>query len=51
MVLDYRSTPIVSLRLERCTQLVDKLFVMAILGDDRAVKATYVLGKEAYCRS
>ena len=50
VVLDYRSTPILDLRLKRCTQLADKLFVLAILGDDRAVKATYVLGKEDYCR-
>ena len=51
VVLDYRSTPILDLRLKRCTQLADKLFVLAILGDDRAVKATYVLGKEAYRRN
>jgi guanine deaminase len=50
VVLDYRSTPMLALRLERCTRLADKLFVLAILGDDRAVKATYVLGKEAYRR-
>jgi len=50
VVLDYRSTPILALRLERCNRLADKLFVLAILGDDRAVKATYVLGKEAYRR-
>jgi guanine deaminase len=49
-VLDYRSTPALALRLERCTQLTDKLFVLAILGDDRAEKATYVIGKEAYRR-
>ncbi len=50
VVLDYRATPILSLRLERCKHLADKLFVLAILGDDRAVKATYVLGEEAYRR-
>ena len=50
VVLDYRSTPIAALRFEHCTQLTDKLFALAILGDDRAVKATYVLGKEAYRR-
>jgi len=50
VVLDYRATPILALRLERCTRLADKLFALAILGDDRAVKATYVLGKEAYHR-
>jgi guanine deaminase len=37
--------------MEHCTQIVDKLFVLAMLGDDRAVKATYVLGEEAYFRN
>jgi len=50
VVLDYNSTPLASLRAQRCTQLIDKLFVLAILGDDRAVRATYILGKKAYSR-
>ncbi len=50
VVLDYKSTPLATLRSQSCTQLTDKLFVLAILGDDRAVKATYVLGKSAYLR-
>ena len=48
VVLDYRSTPLSALRFERCTQLKDKLFTLAILGDDRAVKATYIFGQRAY---
>ncbi len=28
----------------------EKLFVLAMLGDDRAVSATYILGKAAYER-
>lgn len=51
VVLDYRSTRLSALRFERCRQLKDKLFALAILGDDRAVKATYILGQEAYVRS
>ena len=50
VVLDYKSTPLSALRSQSCTQLMDKLFALAILGDDRAVKATYVLGKSAYLR-
>lgn len=50
VVLDYHATPILSLRLERCKHLSDRLFVLAMLGDDRAVKATYVMGKLAYKR-
>jgi guanine deaminase len=50
VVLDYRATPILDLRLANCKELSDRLFVMAMLGDDRVVKATYVMGKEAYRR-
>ncbi|MCP4748003.1 MAG: guanine deaminase [Desulfobacteraceae bacterium] len=48
IVLDYRATPLLDLRLQRCTTIADKFFALTILGDDRAVKATYILGKEAY---
>lgn len=50
VVLDYRSTPLSDLRFQRCSKLIDKLFSLAILGDDRAVKATYILGEEVYRR-
>lgn len=50
VVLDYKSTPLATLRAKSCTQLADKLFVLAILGDDRAVRATYILGNNAYAR-
>jgi guanine deaminase len=43
-VLDYNCTPLMQLKLERCTTLAEKLFTMIILGDDRAVKATYIAG-------
>lgn len=50
VVLNYRATPILDLRLANCRTLADRLFVMAMLGDDRAVQATYVLGEAAYRR-
>ena len=50
VVLNYRATPILDLRLANCRTLADRLFVMAMLGDDRAVQATYVLGEAAYHR-
>ncbi len=50
VVLDYKSTPLAALRYQSCTRLSDKLFALAILGDDRAVKATYILGKSSYLR-
>ena len=50
VVLDFNATPLMSLRQEKAASLEDKLFAMITLGDDRAVKATYVAGKLAHCR-
>ena len=50
IVLDYRATPILDLRLANCRHISDRLFVLAMLGDDRVVQATYVLGNEVYRR-
>jgi guanine deaminase len=43
-VLDFNSTPIMALKQAKCKTLAEKLFAMIILGDDRAVQATYVAG-------
>ena len=50
IVLDYKATPILDLRLANCKTISDRLFVLAMLGDDRVVKATYILGNETYSR-
>ncbi|KZZ77970.1 guanine deaminase [Oleiphilus sp. HI0130] len=47
-VLDYDATPLMSLKQSKCKTLDEKLFAMIILGDDRAVKATYVAGECAH---
>ncbi len=47
-VLDYDATPLMSLKQSKCKTLDEKLFTMIILGDDRAVKATYVAGECAH---
>ena len=44
VVLDFNSTPIMSLKQSKCKTLAEKIFAMIILGDDRAVKATYIAG-------
>ena len=46
--LDYHSTPLMQLRLSRCQNLQEKLFSLSILGDDRTVGATHVLGKKIH---
>ncbi|GAA3926172.1 guanine deaminase [Litoribacillus peritrichatus] len=49
-VLDFNSTPLMSLKQSKCKTLAEKLFAMIILGDDRAVRATYVAGKLVHDR-
>jgi guanine deaminase len=40
-----------SLRSEYCKDIVEQLFVLMTLGDDRAIKATYVAGERVYERN
>jgi len=49
-VLDPRATPILASRHELSQSLEDVLFSLAILGDDRAVRATYVAGRKLHER-
>jgi guanine deaminase len=44
VVLDARATPAMALRMERAAALADELFVLQMLGDDRAVVQSYVAG-------
>jgi len=50
VVLDFNGTPLMKMRHTKCKTLNEKLFSMIIMGDDRAVKATYVMGKLAHDR-
>ncbi len=45
VVLDSRATPAMALRMERATTLAEELFILQIMGDDRAVAQTYVAGR------
>jgi guanine deaminase len=44
VVLDARATPAMALRMERAETLSEELFILQIMGDDRAVAQTYVAG-------
>jgi guanine deaminase len=44
VVLDPAATPLMARRMERAEGIVEELFVLMMLGDDRAVAATYVNG-------
>ncbi len=51
VVLDPAATPAMAHRLERAEgDLVDTLFLLVTMGDDRAVAATYVLGEPVHRR-
>lgn len=45
VVLDPAATPELALRAGRCASIEELLFVLMTLGDDRAVRATYVAGR------
>jgi guanine deaminase len=45
VVLDPRATPLMARRMARAETLEERLFALMMLGDDRAVAATYILGE------
>jgi len=45
VVLDARATPAMALRMDRVEALAEELFVLLIMGDDRAVAQTYIAGE------
>lgn len=51
VVLDPAATPLLARRMARAETLEERLFTLMMLGDDRAVAATYVLGEAAWRRS
>jgi len=49
-VLDLNSTPLIAQRAARANSISDTLFVQMILGDDRAIAATYAAGRLVHRR-
>jgi guanine deaminase len=50
VVLDPRATPVLAARQDLSQSLEDMLFALMILGDDRAIRATYVAGEKVHER-
>lgn len=50
LILDLAATPLLARRTGGAAAIADKLFVLSILGDDRAVERTYLAGKLAHSR-
>ena len=51
VVLDFAATPVLDRRTQIAKSLEERLFALMMLGDDRAVAATYVMGQEAHRRA
>ena len=45
IVLDYNATPLMERRMQHCKTLSEKLFILSMLGDERHVKATHIMGE------
>jgi guanine deaminase len=50
VVLDLKSTPVIEYRMRHCEDFDEALFIQMTMGDDRAVKATYIAGRLTYSR-
>lgn len=50
VILDPNATPLLKFRNERSRSIEETLFVLMTMGDDRAVRATYIAGECAYAR-
>ncbi len=51
IVLDLEATPLLARRMRNTTTLVERLFVLMMLGDDRAILATHIMGALAHARA
>lgn len=51
IVLDLKSTPAIEYRMRACKDFEEALFIQMTMGDDRAVKDTYISGSLAYSRT
>jgi len=51
IVLDPKATPLLERRSSHCNTLEETLFALALLGDDRAIRATYAAGALVHERS
>ena len=51
VVLDWAATPELDWRMERTQSLAERLFALMILGDERCVVATHVMGERVFQRT
>jgi len=46
VILDYHATKLMKFKLEQCNTIEEKLFSLLMLGDDRCIRETHILGKK-----
>jgi guanine deaminase len=51
IVVDPQATPLLQRRTGRVESLEELLFALALLGDDRAIAATYSAGRQVHVRT
>ena len=51
IVLDPQATPLLAWRMAQARTLAERLLLFMVLGDDRAIAETYILGQAALKRS
>jgi guanine deaminase len=51
IVMDLKSTPAIEFRLHSCNSFEEMLFVQMTLGDDRAIRETWIAGRLAHQRA
>ncbi len=48
VVLNTNATPLIQRRMEMSDSLIDKLFILMTMGDDRSIEATFIMGNRQY---
>ena len=51
LVIDPSPTDLLSRRMSRCKNIQEKLFLLMMLGDDRVISETYILGQLAHTKA
>ncbi|NKB77792.1 MAG: guanine deaminase [Gammaproteobacteria bacterium] len=46
VVLDYQATKLLDFRIKKCKSIMERLFVLQMLGDDRAIRETWIMGEK-----
>lgn len=51
VILDYQCTDLMRVRMSNAKDLLEKLFILITLGDDRSIKSTYIMGNLVHDRN